>query len=115
MNQSLLENHERVGSEVKAYSSEIERLKDISRKVIEGTSSSSTGFVSTIITADRGRLYIIQTFYFKHERAMADSFAVVSSTHISKPLKMFGHTFKSITCVHTYIAASINLVRQSEI
>ncbi len=44
--QGLLENHERVESEVKTYSTEIERLKQFSRKVIEG--SSSSGFVSVL-------------------------------------------------------------------
>ena len=33
--QSILQSHEKVEKEVKAYSSEIDRLKELSRKVIE--------------------------------------------------------------------------------
>ena len=43
--QSLLQSHERVANEVKALSSEIERVKELSRKVIEGAST-SLAFVS---------------------------------------------------------------------
>ena len=43
--QSILQSHEKVENEVKAYSSEIERLKELSRKVIEVTPA---GFVSLL-------------------------------------------------------------------
>ena len=56
--QSLLENHEWVESEVKGYSSEIERLKVFSRKVIEG--STSSGFVSSPICVSSHRTLITQ-------------------------------------------------------
>lgn len=43
--QSLLASHEKTEAEVKVYSTEIERLKAMSSKVIQGTSSSGR-FVS---------------------------------------------------------------------
>ena len=43
--QSLLQSHEKVDTEIKTYNSEIERLKELSKKVIEGAST-TPAFVS---------------------------------------------------------------------
>lgn len=39
--QSLLKSHENAESEIRLYSSEIERLKELSRKVIDGATTTA--------------------------------------------------------------------------
>ena len=43
--QSLLKSHEKAESEIRSYSSEIDRLKELSRKVIEGSTSALPHYV----------------------------------------------------------------------
>ena len=44
--QSLRKSHEKVEHEIHSYSSEIDRLKELSRKVIEGSTASTQHYVS---------------------------------------------------------------------
>ena len=46
--QSLLQSHEKVEAEIRTYSSEIDRLKELSKKVIEGASV-APAFVSVCV------------------------------------------------------------------
>ena len=44
--QSLLQSHEKVEGEIRSYSTEVDRLKELSKKVIEGATVAPS-FVST--------------------------------------------------------------------
>ena len=54
--QSILQSHEKVENEVRAYSSEIDRLKELSRKVIEVTPAA---FVSWLMSHSIKFLWLI--------------------------------------------------------
>ena len=55
--QSLLKSHEKAENEIRSYSSEIDRLKELSRKVIEGSTTSTPHYVRMYISCSHFCVY----------------------------------------------------------